>query len=437
MEDLSALIAAIAVKKLQLNRRFGHLDSTSLHVGGDDNSDQNPSDKVIPITQGYRRDHRPDLNRWIIEFIGKSQAGIPLLMKPLSGNSDDKTGFREALNAHLKQLNQDVNVQYPVVDRAGFVRETPINPSDARWISRVPETITLARQITGAVASELAITGAPWSDRSLGVECAGRRQRWVVVGTASARPRAQNRVRRESLKKGEQAGRAFQTLRKPSFFCEADARAALEQLKATRSHTTLFEEKGMEVATDEKRGRPAPDQKPTKIRDRIEGQVASLIDGRRQQKMDRKSCFIVATHEVDHAALSGEELIETSTKKQQKVERGFRFLQDPLFMASTVFLKSAERIMARAMIMTLSLLVYSALEHRIREAFNTHQKTFPNQQGYPTDHPTARWVFQFFTGIHLLVIASVHEIILNLREAHQTLLALLGEHLVALYANSG
>jgi transposase len=33
-----------------------------------------------------------------------------------------------------------------------------------------------------------------------------------------------------------------------------------------------------------------------------------------------------------------------------------------------VFLKSAQRIMALAMIMTLSLLVYSALEHRIRES---------------------------------------------------------------------
>jgi transposase len=106
-------------------------------------------------------------------------------------------------------------------------------------------------------------------------------------------------------------------------------------------------------------------------------------------------------------------------------------------MASTVFLKSAQRIMALATIMTLSLLVYSALEHRIRESLKAHQQTFPDQKGHPTDHPTARWVFQFFTGIHLLVIQSVHEVILNLKEAHETLLALLGARFVALYANSG
>ncbi len=129
---------------------------------------------------------------------------------------------------------------------------------------------------------------------------------------------------------------------------------------------------------------------------------------------------MVATNELDQAALSDEELIETYAKKQQKVERGFRFLKDPLFMASTVFLKSAERIMALAMIMTLSLLVYSALEHRIRESLKMHQTTFPNQKGQPIDHPTARG-----------------EAVLNLKQAHQALLVLLGEHFVALYANSG
>jgi len=94
----------------------------------------------------------------------------------------------------------------------------------------------------------------------------------------------------------------------------------------------------------------------------------------------------VATNELDPTALSDEELIKTYTKKQQKVERGFRFLKDPLFMASTVFLKSAERIMALAMIMTLSLLVYSALEHRIRESLKMHQTTFPIKK---VSHPSS------------------------------------------------
>ena len=46
---------------------------------------------------------------------------------------------------------------------------------------------------------------------------------------------------------------------------------------------------------------------------------------------------------------------------------GIRFLKDPLFLASSLFLKSPKRIMALMMVMTLCLLVYAALQHRIRQ----------------------------------------------------------------------
>lgn len=42
------------------------------------------------------------------------------------------------------------------------------------------------------------------------------------------------------------------------------------------------------------------------------------------------------------------------------MERGFRFLKDPMFLASTLFLKKAQRIMALLFVMTLCLLVYAA-----------------------------------------------------------------------------
>jgi transposase len=47
--------------------------------------------------------------------------------------------------------------------------------------------------------------------------------------------------------------------------------------------------------------------------------------------------------------LSDIDLIE-AYKDQQKVERGFRFMKDPMFMAETKFLKSPKRIMALMMV---------------------------------------------------------------------------------------
>ena len=49
---------------------------------------------------------------------------------------------------------------------------------------------------------------------------------------------------------------------------------------------------------------------------------------------------MLATHQLDYEALSDSELID-AYKDQQTVERGFRFLKDPLFMASTLFFHDA------------------------------------------------------------------------------------------------
>jgi transposase len=49
--------------------------------------------------------------------------------------------------------------------------------------------------------------------------------------------------------------------------------------------------------------------------------------------------------------------------------------------------------MALLMVMTVCLLVYAALEHRIRRALHKHGATFPNQKGKRIQNPTARWVF--------------------------------------------
>jgi transposase len=116
--------------------------------------------------------------------------------------------------------------------------------------------------------------------------------------------------------------------------------------------------------------------------------------------------------------LSDEELI-AAYKDQQKVERGFCFLKDPLFPASSLYLKSPKRIMALMMVMTLCLLVYAALEYRLRQALKEQQRTFPNQKGQPVQNPTMRWIFHLFVGIHLLVIQTGQILVLNLKEHHQ------------------
>jgi hypothetical protein len=99
---------------------------------------------------------------------------------------------------------------------------------------------------------------------------------------------------------------------------------------------------------------------------------------------------------------------------QMHAERGFRFLKDPQFFGSSLSLTKPERIMALFMVMTVCLLVYAALEYRIRKALKDHDATFPDQTGKPLQNPTARWVFHYFVGIHVLCQAGQRPIVLNL-----------------------
>jgi transposase len=62
--------------------------------------------------------------------------------------------------------------------------------------------------------------------------------------------------------------------------------------------------------------------------------------------------------------------------------------KDPLFLASSVFVKRPERLMALAFIMTLCLLVYKLAELRVRQQLAATGLTVPDQVGKPTARPT-------------------------------------------------
>ena len=114
-------------------------------------------------------------------------------------------------------------------------------------------------------------------------------------------------------------------------------------------------------------------------------------------------------------------------------ERGFRFWKDPQFFTSSLSLKKPERIMALLMVMTVCWLVYAALEYCIRQALKDYDATFSDHKGKPIQHPTARWVFHDFVRNHVLCQAGQWPIVLNLTEAHQHLVHLLGQPYMRLY----
>jgi transposase len=141
--------------------------------------------------------------------------------------------------------------------------------------------------------------------------------------------------------------------------------------------------------------------------------------------VDQQSGFILATNERDETLLPATALF-AGYKGQSHAERGFRFVKAPQFLASSLSLKKPERLMALLRVMTVCLLVYAALEYRMRTALKEHGATFPDQKGKRIQNPTTRWVFHYFVGIHVLYLPQQWPIVINLTAEHQHLLQLLG-----------
>jgi len=123
-------------------------------------------------------------------------------------------------------------------------------------------------------------------------------------------------------------------------------------------------------------------------------------------------------------------------KAQSGVEGGFRFLKDPLFFVSSLFVKKPSRIQGLLMVMTLALLVYALTQRRLRQQLAARHETIPNQIHQPTERPTLRWVFQLLEGIHrvqVLVQGQVHDLIEGLNEVQIHILRLFGDAVCRLY----
>jgi transposase len=425
---LYSLIAATAAERLGLTSRFAHLDSTSFHVDGRYNSGEEPAEQVVHITRGYSRDHRPDLNQVMLELIVEHQAGIPVLMKPLSGNSSDAPAFGQIIQEHIAQLHTTDGTPYLVADSALYSEDNLHKLSETRlkWITRVPATLSEAQ---AALAQADPQTMTPLADgdryRVVPSTYGGVEQRWVLIYSAQRHSHAQHTVNKQLLKQGAKEVNTFKKLCRTTFACESDAQQALatfaQSLRATFLHQAALRPRPRYA----KRGRPGQGAFPAQVIYIIEGALASSITAH-QPLVNQQSCFILATNELDNTQLPTQELL-AGYKGQTLAERGFRFLKDPRFLASSLYLKKPERIMALLMVMTVCLLVYAALEYRIRKALKDQGRTFPNQKGTPVQTPTARWVFHYFVGIHVLLMPGQRPLVLNLTEEHQQLLKLLGK----------
>lgn len=432
--SIFSTIASKAVLKFNVNNKFQHLDSTSMQVQGEYASeDENPI-----ITFGHSKDYRPDLKQFMISLICSQDGDVPLLAQTIAGNTSDKTHFKETLSNLKDQIQNSPNASYFVADSALYAADTLVEiSSHMKWITRVPEKIKVASELIESIAKEdMKELSAGYKGIEVCSTYGKIRQRWLLIYSEQAYSREKQTLERQLKKEYELKTKELKKFGSKTFDCECDAKSSLDAWEKTLKYHRIADVIVTKQRVKSGRGRPKKND-PIAIKYSIEAKLHK-DDERISVSLQKKGKFIIATNELDDKLLSNRELLD-NYKGQQSVERGFRFLKDPLFMTASVFLKTQERIVALGMIMCLCLLVYTLAQRYLRQKLKELSTSIPNQLGKPTCSPTMRWVFQIFEGVHLLIKRTqegIQEIILNLNDVRRHILQVLGPPFQKLYANA-
>lgn len=416
-QGLSEIFLGISLRAVQIfevSVRTAHLDSTSFHLHGkyeEFSTGTEPNETIaepsaIEITYGYSRDHRRDLKQFVMNLICVGDGDIPLWLEMASGNQSDKAKFTEILLGFKEQWSFD---GLCVADSALYSQENLQAMKGLNWLTRVPLTLKAAQQsienATDFQASELQGYTIVQSDS----DYAGVNQRWFIIESEKRRTADFEQLEKQLETTQKQAQQKLKKLCAQEFACEADALMAAQILSQELPWHELSDCTVHPKKHYERSGKPAAADTPDRVSYALNATLKTDED-KISRYRKRSGRFILATNVLDVTVLSADDALK-EYKAQQGTERGFRFLKDPLFFASSVFIKTPKRIAALGMIMALCLMVYSLGQRQVRQALVEAAQTIPNQLGKPTDMPTLRWVFQCFLAVHLVVISGVKQIV--------------------------
>jgi len=431
VSELYEKIAKEALKRLGLMPSTIHLDSTSFHLDGKyanqeiENEDSEPS--PVYITKGYSRDHHPELNQVVLNLIVEHKAGIPIWMKAGNGNQNDSKEFAKILKEHIKSLKESNTTKTKIIADAALFTSNgikEIKESNMLFISRVPSKLKQAKEILQNYNSnEFTKLDENYQAIPYVIEYEEMKQKWILYKSSYAKSREDKTIQKKYQKQQTQENKLIKNFQKKIFYCEADAKEALNEFTEKLECINIVETKLLSKPKYKIKGRPKKDSMPEYYEYYFKIETKPNEESLKQEQNKKSGLFIIATNDMK---LSPKELLD-EYKSQQRVERGFRFLKSPQFLSDAIFLKNPKRIEAMLMIMTLSLLVYSALEYKIRKELKIQNKTFPNQLGKPVQNPTARWIFECFHEIQVVVIEKLNKkVIANLLERNVFILDLLG-----------
>ena len=434
IEALFSKTALHVCKKEGIDMNYSHLDTSSFSLTGEyiPDSDEN----AIKITHGYSKDHRPDLKQAVLELVVTQDGAIPFICQCHDGNASDNIVFKNRVANFVEQIKKGSQPTCVVMDSKGYTEKNTEYLKQIPFITRVPGTFGLE----GAITDQALCLSDGWCKinddyryQSFSFNYLDFDQRWVVIWSKGAFNRAVSSLERKRDREKESIDKKLKSLQKQGFESKEDALNAFQKIedkwKFHKVEEIRYENK-IKYATP---GKPTPNTQIKQIDVHIKVDFKENKEYILEQQQ-KGACFVLATN-VDPEKVNDEDIF-FNYKKQAGVEQGFRFLKDPLFFTSSLFITKPSRIAGLLMVMTLSLMVYNIAQRRMRNELEKREETIPNQIGKPIKNPTLRWVFQIFEGINFVKMEIDNEfksIINGMNSLHKKVIRLFGETTCRIY----
>jgi transposase len=420
-------LAMNAVLKHGISTRAVHFDTTSLNVYGDYEADE-ANRPPFEITEGYSKDHRPDLKQFLISTLCVGDK-IPIYGKNEDGNALDK----EINNTILSEISQHM-AQFGVDEKAFiYISDSAlVSPGNMErlslgrlFVTRLPavyaecgrviwEAVTADRWVeVGPLARTKPTANRPatlYRAAESTVTLYGNEYRAVVVHSSAHDKRRQKKIDRELAREKTSLEKSFNEHCMNEYACEADARAAAQRWAAqpARYHELACE---IEPHCTYARGRPknGEPRKVTRVQYRVSSRIEQSASALERMKKEA-GCFVLLTNvpRQGEGAADVKEILSLY-KEQHGVEQNFSFLKDPALI-NAIFLKTEERIEALGLVLLISLLILRLIERKLRKHVEEADRPITGWDNKPTTNPTALMITSKFKNITIIRIGPMRRL---------------------------
>lgn len=386
--NLFSKIALNAYSRFSIPFHNLHSDTTSISLYGDYPDCEKDEYVGIEITEGFSKDHRPDLKQFMVGNV-VNEHGVPLYSKILDGNTSDCIWNQETIVSLQELLGEALQDKVYIADSKAITRPNLLlftQPGKPLYLlSRCPDHFH--KKIAGKIKQK-AYTQKKWLpigkliDDKHHTSYEGQEfeetlhllddkqklhllpVRFFVYRSNEAKLRVEKRLQKET----KQLQTAIVTLEKKVFACAADAQQAADDFIQSQRKILIDIQTSIHSQTKETIGRGRIGKNPRPMQLKTSWFIAVNIVGPNpitvRQAEDKAESFVLMT-----TAPPEKLSLETALweyKGQHKVEVAFHLLKQPA-LAARVFLKKPERIEALCILLQVGLLIRSLMQYNARE----------------------------------------------------------------------